>query len=293
MLRERLGRPGAGGGSTAPPTDADLRTLYLDLLERALTHTLYHPPDTRELPQDVKEAFAEEFVRLGVAQEFLRLGEPKDSRDAERRSEGKDWPVYAQTMVGLKRLRNVRDCVETVLMDGIPGDLIEAGCWRGGVAIMMRGILRAYGVEDRRVWAADSFAGLPEPDERRYPADAGDRGHVVEELAVSIDEVRDNFRRYGLLDDQVKLLPGWFSETLPGVRKRRWAVIRLDGDLYESTMDGLVNLYPGLSTGGYLIVDDYGFDNCRAAVEDYRREHGITDEIQRIDWTGAFWRRSA
>jgi hypothetical protein len=292
-LRERLGRQDSDGGPTPTHTEPDLRSLYLDLLEGALTHTLYHPPDTRELPPDVKEEFAEEFLRLGVAQEFLRLGEPKDARDAERRAEGKDWPVYAQTMVGLKRLRNVRDCVETVLADGVPGDLIEAGCWRGGIAIMMRGILRAYGVEDRLVWAADSFAGLPEPDERRYPADAGDRGHTVEELAVSIDEVGDNFRRYGLLDDQVKLLPGWFSETLPGVQNRRWAVIRLDGDLYESTMDGLVNLYPGLSTGGYLIVDDYGFDNCRAAVEDYRREHGITDEIQRIDWTGAFWRRSA
>lgn len=293
MLGERLRRAGSGGDSTAAPTDPELRTLYLDLLERALTHTLYHPPDTRELPEGLKEAFAQEFLRLGVAQEFLRLGEPKESRDAERRAEGKDWPVYAQTMVGLKRLENVRECVETALADGVSGDLIEAGCWRGGVAIMMRGVLRAYGVEDRVVWAADSFAGLPEPDERRYPADAGDRGHTVEELAVSIDEVRDNFRRYDLLDDQVKLLEGWFNETLPSVRDRRWAVVRLDGDLYESTMDGLVNLYPGLSLGGYLIVDDYGFDNCRAAVEDYRREHGITDEIQRVDWTGAFWRRSA
>jgi O-methyltransferase len=292
MLRERMRGPASGGESAPIRTDSDLRTTYLDLLERALTHTLYHPPDTRELPEDVKEAFAEEFLRLGVAQEFLRLGEPKDSRDAERRDEGKDWPVYAQTMVGLKRLRNVRECVETALADGVPGDLIEAGCWRGGVAIMMRGILRAYGVEDRVVWGADSFAGLPAPDERRYPADSGDTGHTLEELAVGIDEVRDNFRRYDLLDDQVKLLKGWFNETLPTVRDRLWAVVRLDGDLYESTMDGLVNLYPGISPGGYLIVDDYGFDNCRAAVEDYRREHGITDEIQRVDWTGAFWRRS-
>jgi O-methyltransferase len=284
---------GSGEGSTATGTDGELRSLYLDLLERALTHTLYHPPDTRELPQHVKDAFAEEFIRLGVAQEFLRLGEPQDSRDAERRAEGKDWPVYAQTMVGQMRLRNVRECVETVLADGIGGDLIEAGCWRGGVAILMRGILRAYGVDDRAVWAADSFAGLPEPDERRYPADTGDQGHALEELAVDIDEVRNNFRRYDLFDDQVKLLPGWFNETLPTIRDRRWAVVRLDGDLYESTMDGLVNLYPRLSIGGYLIIDDYGFDNCRAAVEDYRREHGITDEVQRVDWTGAFWRRTA
>jgi O-methyltransferase len=293
MLRDRGQASTRGREATAIGPDSDLSALYLDLLERALTHTLYYPPDTREPPEHVKEAFAEEFLRLGVAHEFLRLGEPKDARDAERREEGKDWPIYAQTMVGLKRLRNVRDCVERALADGVPGDLIEAGCWRGGVAIMMRGILRAYGVQDRVVFAADSFAGLPAPDERRFPADAGDTGHTLEELAVDVDEVRDNFRRYDLLDDQVKLLEGWFTETLPTVRDRRWAVIRLDGDLYESTLDGLVNLYPGLSPGGYLIVDDYGFDNCRAAVEHYRREHGITEEIQRVDWTGAFWRKPA
>lgn len=292
-MRERLGGPDSEGDSAGARSDPELRTLYLDLLERALTHTLYYPPDTRELPEHLQEAFAQEFLRLGVAQEFLRLNEPKDSRDAERREEGKDWPVYAQTMVGLKRLRNVRECVESALADEVPGDLVEAGCWRGGVAIMMRGILRAHDIEDRTVWAADSFAGLPEPDVGRYPADSGDVGHTLEELAVSIDEVRDNFRRYGLLDDQVKFLEGWFKQTLPTLRDRRWAVVRLDGDLYESTMDGLVNLYPRLSPGGYLIVDDYGFDNCRAAVEDYRREHGITEEIQRVDWTGAFWRRAA
>ena len=133
---------------------------------------------------------------------------------------------------------------------------------------MMRGVLSAYGDRERVVWAADSFAGLPAPDEERYPADVGDRGHTAEELAVPLDEVQDNFRRYGLLDEQVKFLPGWFRETLPTVSKQRWAIVRLDGDLYESTMDGLVNLYPRLSPGGFLIIDDYGFDNCRAAVDD-------------------------
>ena len=268
-------------GSAQP----ELRDLYLELLEGALTHTLYHPPDTRDPPEHVRVAFAEEFKRLGLSPR------PEETREAALRAQGRDWPVYAQTMVGVERLRNVRRCVETVLADGIPGDLIEAGCWRGGVAMMMRGVLQAHGDRDRVVWAADSFAGIPAPDEERYPADVGDRGHTAEELAVSLEEVQDNFRRYGLLDQQVKFLAGWFRETLPSVRDHRWAVVRLDGDLYESTMDGLVNLYPGLSAGGYLIVDDYGFDNCRAAVEDYRREHGITDEIQRIDWTGAFWRR--
>ncbi len=284
-LRRQPDSPGDSESASVDSAESELRDLYLDLLEGALTHTLYDPPDTRDPPQHVREAFADEFKRLGLS---LKPGEV---RETVLRTEGRDWPVYAQTMVGVERLRNVRRCIEAVLTDRVAGDLIEAGCWRGGVTIMMRGVLSAYRDRDRVVWAADSFAGLPTPDEQRYPADVGDRGHTAEELAVSLDEVRGNFRRYGLLDEQVRFLPGWFRETLPTVRDHRWAIVRLDGDLYESTMNGLVNLYPGLSPGGFLIVDDYGFDNCRAAVEDYRREHGITEEIQRIDWTGAFWRR--
>lgn len=264
----------------------DPRELYIDLLERAVTHTLYFPTDKREPPDDVQESFKAELERAGI-DDIGWFG------DLELREEGRDWPIYAQTMVGVKRTRNVRRCVEALLAERIPGDLIEAGCWRGGTAIMMRGILKAHDVRDRTVWAADSFAGLPKPDGERFPADAADINYKVEELAVPIAEVRNNFFRYGLLDGQVRLLEGWFNETLPTLAAERWALVRLDGDLYESTMDGLVNLYPRLSPGGFLIVDDYGWVNCRQAVEDYRNEHSIDEPIERIDWAGAFWRKRA
>ena len=267
------------------PRRSELRRRYIDLLERAITHSLYHPPDAGEPPAFRREAFRRELHRTGEA-EGLPLG-----RTQLARSEGRDWPVYAPTMIGRERLRNVRRCVETVLADRVPGDLIEAGCWRGGVGILMRGVLEAYGARGRSVWLADSFRGVPPPSEDDYPADAGDLNHTAEELAVPLEEVQGNFRRFGLLDDRVRFLEGWFKDSLPAVRDNRWAVVRLDGDLYESTMDGLVNLYPGLAIGGYLIVDDFGFPNCRAAVEDFRREHGIREEIERIDWTGVHWRR--
>jgi O-methyltransferase len=110
---------------------------------------------------------------------------------------------------------------------------------------------------------------------------------------VSIDEVRSAFQKYGLLDDQVRFLKGWFKDTLPAAPIKQLAVVRLDGDMYESTMDGLVHLYPKLSPGGFLIVDDYGVvDSCRRAVEDYRRKHGIADPIMEIDGTGVYWQRS-
>jgi O-methyltransferase len=193
-------------------------------------------------------------------------------------------------MVGLARLDNLQRCIKDAVQRSVPGDLIETGVWRGGASIFMRGVLKALGEVDRRVWVADSFQGLPAPG-RRFAVDEGDIHHRFSGLAVSLEVVKDNFRRYGLLDEQVQFVHGWFRDTLPGLREQRWAVIRLDGDMYESTMDALENLYPQLSTGGYLIVDDGALPRCRAAVDDFRRRYGIQEPIERIDWTGLFWRR--
>jgi O-methyltransferase len=138
---------------------------------------------------------------------------------------------------------------------------------------------------------ADSFEGLPVPDSDRYPADAGLDWSGVGVLKVDADSVAANFARYGLLDDQVRFLEGWFCDTLPGAPIDRLAVLRLDGDLYQSTMDALVALEPKVSPGGFVIVDDYGgWESCRAAVDDYRAAHGIDAPLQRVDWTGVWWR---
>jgi O-methyltransferase len=196
-------------------------------------------------------------------------------------------------MIGLHRLDNLEECITDVLRRGVPGDLIETGVWRGGATIFMRAVLEAYGDLDRLVWAADSFEGLPPPDPAAYPADEGDKHWQKSQLAVSLDEVRHNFNRYGLLDHRVRFLVGWFRDTLPDAPIERLSILRLDGDMYESTIVALRSLYPKLSPGGYVIVDDYGaVKGCRAAVEDFRAEHGITDELHKIDWSGVFWQRS-
>ena len=275
----------AGDGNRDADEVSRLRRRYLDLMKGALTHTLYRPMDVRF--ENAGYVVGEE-MRESVEQEFSK----EDFDWADVRAEGRDWPRFAQTMVGLKRLDNVQRCVEQVLADTVPGDLIETGVWRGGVVVFMRAILEAYGDRERSVFAADSFQGLPAPDEASYPADAGNRLHTAEPLAVPRSEVERNFRLYGLLDDRVHCLEGWFKDTLPTVADRTWAVIRLDGDMYESTMDALVNLYPQLSVGGFLIVDDYGFEPCRQAVTDYRDAHGVTEPIEAIDWLGAYWRRA-
>ena len=245
---------------------AAARSLYLDLMKRSLLNLIHSEHERRLKPFD-----------------------------AEARLEGRDWPAMAQTMIGWRRLENLQRCAEDVIERGVPGDFIETGVWRGGALIFMRAILKAYSVEDRTVWGADSFQGLPEPDARDAVNTAADGSEVgaYEELCVTLEEVRANFEKYGLLDGQVRFLPGWFSHTLPQSPIARLSLMRLDGDFYESTYTALASLYPKLSRGGYVIVDDYGaLPSCRQAVEDFRRAESITDEIIQIDWTGVYWRRS-
>jgi O-methyltransferase len=247
-----------------PPEGADPAALYLDLVKRCLLNWPY---------ADVE------------------LGSRTPPGTDRARLAGRDWPPTAHTMLGLARLDNVQFAVETVLREGVPGDLLEAGVWRGGAAILMRAVLRVRGATDRTVWLADSFRGLPAPDPGRYPHDAGLELHQFPQLAVSLDRVRRNFARYGLLDERVRFLEGWFKDTLPAAPVEHLAVLRADGDLYESTTDVLTALYPRVSPGGFVIIDDYfNIPACRHAVDDYRREHGITASIVTVDWSAVYWR---
>jgi hypothetical protein len=142
-------------------------------------------------------------------------------------------------------------------------------------------------------WACDSFEGLPEADAERFPLDVPLRLHE-HQLAVGLDQVQDNFDRYGLLVDRLRFVKGWFRETMPGLVTEVGpiAVLRLDRDMYESTSDVLTHLEPLVSPGGYVIVDDYnGIDACKQAVTDYRGAQGITADIHEVDWTAVWWRK--
>ena len=270
--------------------------LYLELLARALSGTLSEDSDeilglgNKIYELSRRKIWETRFGLLLQARGFELVR--KHAFDAEARELGRDWPARAETMMGLRRLANVRHCIESALADGVPGDLLEAGAWRGGGSIFMRGVLKAHGCTDRTVWVADSFEGLPTPD-AAFPDDKALRFDRIAYLAVSEAEVRHNFERYGLLDDQVRFLPGWFKNTLPQAPVKQLAVLRLDGDLYQSTYEALDALYPRLSPGGYCIIDDYGtIRACRKAVHHYRTRHGIRDKIQDIDGWGSYWRRS-
>ena len=277
--------------------DRDVRSLYLDQMRRDLTRY-----------------GAEQLVPVGwplgtharlnwlLGMPMLKAGKfmlvKKVPFDKEAREVGRDWPADAETMIGMQRLTSLQHCVETVLQEDIPGDLVECGVWRGGASILMRAVLAAYGDEKRNVWLCDSFEGVPPPDVERYQADKLPRfniglHHAAPILAVTQDQVKANFERYGLLDDQVRFIPGWFKDTLHNAPIEQISVLRLDGDLYESTIQALEPLYPKLSPGGYCIIDDFNLEGCRKAVSDYRAQHGITAEIIDIDGYGAYWRKDS
>lgn len=275
---------------TVPTTPAV--DLYLDVMAKMLTRYGFEGRSvTVKFNARSYESYLWDLMRNQTRNRDIRLVEAGEF-DAATREVGHDWPADAETMVGLKRLANVRMCLESVIADGVPGDFIETGAWRGGTCIYARAILAAHGVTDRTIWVADSFEGLPAPD-GRFEADAGDQHHTMSELAISVEQVQDNFRRYDLLDEQVTFLKGWFSDTLPTAPIEAIAVLRLDGDMYASTMDALEPLYDKVSAGGYVIVDDYGaVDSCKKAIHDFRDARGITDEIIEIDWAGVYWRKS-
>jgi O-methyltransferase len=298
---------------TTDPSLDEVRGLYLDLVRRSLTGALAEDSDTilggarsrgtgilgdpdsrtaRGIGSSLGKRAGHAVGRL--AQRFDVEITRKRPYDPKLREEGRDWPSRAESMIGLKRMQNIQDCIEHVLADGVPGDLIETGVWRGGATIFMRAVLKAYGDTSRTVWVADSFAGLPKPNQEEFAADAGDTHWRWSGLAVGVEQVRHNFARYGLLDDQVRFLVGWFKDTLPGAPIESLSVIRLDGDMYESTWQAIEVLYPKLSPGGFCIVDDFGthVSQAQQAVHDYRAEHGITEEIVDIDGTGAYWRKS-
>ena len=247
--------------------------LYLDLLKRSLTNTIFGSEPNANQKETAR------YVEAAITHY------QKSS---------------AVSMLPLVRMDNLQSCIVDVIRNGIEGDLVETGVWRGGATIFMRAILKALNVTDRLVWAADSFEGLPKPDPDKFPLEArafnsAAMSKYYNHLAVGLDEVKRNFEAYGMLDEQVRFLKGWFKDTLPSAPISAISVLRLDGDYYESTRDALQNLYKKVSIGGFIIIDDYGEDSwtyCRKAVDEFRLEHQITEPMLRVDKPCWFWRKT-
>lgn len=291
------------------PARNDLTQKYLNLLKRSLVGELYIENEVRILSvvafllNNSRFSYQDFYAVNRDNSIFQVLQKSKTDGNTlvlNRRNldgsmspatELRNFTELSHTLIGMKRLDNIQACIETVLDEAIEGDLIETGIWRGGATIFMRGVLAAYGVSDRLVWAADSFQGVPPPS---HPQDAGFdlSARVYPFLTVSREAVAELFEKYGLLDDQVKFLAGWFKDTLATAPIKSLAVLRLDGDLYESTMDALNPLYPKVAKGGFIIVDDYhSCPPCQRAIDDFRAARNISDSLVRIDDQSVFWRK--
>ena len=251
--------------------ESEQRTRYLHLLMHSLTGTIYQ---SRGL------AFGNQVAsKLGKTQFAVK-----------KRDEGDDWPEIGYTMVGTKCLRNIQFALESAITKNVPGDFLEAGVWRGGSSIFAKGVLRAYGEDHiRKVWVCDSFKGLPKASSKKD----GTKWDQILALRVDKATVQENFKRFDLLDDNVKFAEGYFVHSLPKVRSQveSLAVLRADGDMYGSTMDILFNLYDKLSVGGMCIIDDYSIAECQKAVTEFRKMHNITDTIITITDSGVkrYW----
>jgi O-methyltransferase len=271
MVDEFIGlREARAARAAGPSADPEaLRRAYLDVLKLALC--------------DLAGATT---VSVGKLEDGSVASRELSGADLRMRAAGMDWPRQGLTMVGLNRLDDLEARVEAVVRDGVDGDLIEAGAWRGGASILMRATLDTLDAHDRTVWVADSFQGFPEPDRQKGLS-------AADYLAVSLEDVKGNFARFGL-EHGVTFVPGFFEDTMSELAGRRWALIRLDGDTYEATWLTLQSLYPGLSVGGHLIVDDYGaLPECGRAVDEFRSHHGIEEPLERVDWTCVAWRRES
>ncbi|HZZ42293.1 MAG TPA: TylF/MycF/NovP-related O-methyltransferase [Tepidisphaeraceae bacterium] len=265
---------------------------YLELLKLTLTAAVY-PESAYQYIGPRSESTLRAMFQRTIVKLLNRRGITLIKRtpyDRVLREGGRDWPSIGYTMVGLKRLQNVWDAIETIVREGVEGDFVETGVWRGGCSIFARACLNVYGEKNRLVWACDSYEGLPKPDVAKYSADAGYDLSQNDYLSVPLPKVQENFRTFGL-SEGVRFIKGWFRDSLPTAPIGKIAVLRLDGDLYESTMDALKALYDHVSPGGFVVVDDYGaWPPCKKAVHDFRDARGITNEIIDVDGIGAFWR---
>jgi O-methyltransferase len=245
---------------------SDLKSIYLNLLIRTLTNSMYP--------------------------------------ESEDKSKNGGWPLYSHTMLPTEKLNTIRYCIDYCLENDIDGDLIETGVWRGGAVIFMEGVLHASGALNKKVYVADSFEGLPCPSIGGCEEDAGSgyfgqrgaRGKLPwaerhkEELSIGLEEVKNNFKKYNLLKDNVFFVKGFFEHSMKNIDIDKLCLLRLDGDMYSSTIVVLNELYDKVTKGGFVIIDDWKLPQAQKAVVDFRKNNNITEPLLR-DGTGVFWQK--
>jgi hypothetical protein len=290
--QQSVQHPAGSGLSAEDPIVDTLRQKYLETVSMGLLGGLTHTAET-----DPSRGGTTDYIKRNEC--LTRHWETRGIVDICILK----WDAY-------ERMKRVEAVYAEIRKNGVVGDMIECGVWRGGITIWMKALLTAYGDTSRRVWVSDSFAGVPNAArQKQHPAFKGIPstirdmdikqwgGHVVEPglngkmtkkniLTVEGKHVEDNFKRFGLLDDRVKFIQGYFNDTLPTIRDhglRKISILRVDGDLYSSTLDVLENLYPYVTPGGYVIFDDYPLPQSARAIHDFFKKWGLDQKLLKTD----------
>lgn len=219
--------------------------------------------------------------------------------------------VLPNTMLSARRLLNAYDCMETVERERLDGAVAECGVWAGGAIGLMASVSKWHGNGDRVFHLFDSFEGLPQPSEHdtevvgafrdQHPELAPDDGSDPDALvaigacASPLEQVRELFNDVLEIDPrQVVIHRGWFQDTVAPAAAviGPLAILRIDGDWYESTKVCLEGLYDNVVDGGFVIIDDYGtFTGCRKAVNEFFESRGVEPALVDIDGEGVYLRK--
>ncbi len=265
---------------------------YLDLLKGALLDEHYLENEVRieyligcaERGQPVNPDLLRDPTRF-LRQETQRLRRERRSGAHDGERDARTYFPY--TAMGRSRLDHLEQALGEVMRNGVPGDIADCGTGRGGAAIFARGFLAAHDLETRQVWVADTFRSAPESAPTRALADGG-----VEDLLSDLNQVREGFAHFGLLDDRVRFLQGRFDETLPDAPVEHLAILRIGSGVRGAAGAVLENLYDRVSIGGYVIVEDEVEPDCHKAINTFRKRHGIAEPVERVGSVGLAWRKS-
>jgi O-methyltransferase len=203
--------------------------------------------------------------------------------------------VQPYTMTSAERVFTLRQSVQHIIDHDIPGDIVECGVWKGGSMMAVARTLLDMGVSDRHLYLFDTFEGMPEPTNVDVNAEGQTAVDLLssqddainrEALCVSLEEVKRNLQFTKYPTSFLHFVKGPVEKTIPQHAPEKIALLRLDTDWYESTYHEMCHLYPRLSPGGILIIDDYGYwTGAKMAVDQYYAEQRLKPFLGRIDAT--------
>lgn len=200
------------------------------------------------------------------------------------------------TMTSEERMYAMYKATEYVSKNNIAGDIVECGTWKGGSAMISAIKLKKNGDMKRKFYLYDTYEGMTYPTDKDISYSGGtakekwktyNKGDKNLWCCASLKEVKGNMLSAGYPENQMVFIKGKVEETIPNTLPKSISILRLDTDWYESTYHELVHLFPLLSKGGVLIIDDYGhWKGAREATDKYFEENNIPMLLSRIDYTG-------